>query len=63
MAEVTFRSTELLNYSEAVRLLGVSRQTLYAWIEKGKLHPLAIGRNRFLLRSEIERLKVNARSR
>ena len=58
MAFVTFRTTDLANYSEAVILLGISRQTLYTWIEKEMLHPLAIGRNRFLLRAEIEKLKA-----
>ena len=56
MAEITFDSKELVHYTEAMRLLDVSRPTIYAWIEKGRLRPFAIGRSRFLLRAEVEAL-------
>ncbi len=54
MDEIILR---LVNFSEAAKLLKVSRQTIYDWIKAGKLHPLAIGHLRFLDKGEIERLR------
>jgi len=56
--EVTIRTEDLINYSDAAKTLGVSRVTLYAIIKRGKLHPVAVGRNRFLQKQEVEKLKA-----
>jgi len=56
MAVITFEAQGLVTYAEAVRMLGITRPTLYAWIAKGKLHIFEIGRSRFLYREEIERI-------
>ncbi len=57
MSEVRLQVSNLLNYSESARILGVTRATIYAMIERGELHPIAIADRRYLLREEVERLK------
>jgi len=59
MSEIRLQVSNLLNYSEAARMLQVSRQTVYAMIERGELHPLSIADRHYLLKEEVERL-VNA---
>ena len=56
MVEVRLVINNLINYSDAARLLKISRQTIYALIKRGELHPLAIAERRYLLREEVERL-------
>lgn len=58
MDELTIKTNDLMTFSEGAILLGVSRPTLYNLVEKQKLHPVLIGRNRYLLRTEVERLKL-----
>ena len=48
--------SNLIDYREAARMLGVSRQTIHAMIKRGDLHPFAIAERRYLLRQEVERL-------
>ena len=57
MDELTIKTTDLLTFSEAAQLLGVSRPTLYNLVTRENLHPVLIGKNRYLLRTEIEGLK------
>jgi excisionase family DNA binding protein len=57
MPEIKLQTEDLITFSEAARLLNVTRMTIYAWIERGKLHPLNIARNKFLLKDEIEKLR------
>ena len=46
-----------MNFSEAARILGVTRVTVYAMIRRGELHPLAIADRRYLLKTEVEALR------
>ncbi len=57
MDELTIKTDSLLTFSEGAKILGVSRPTLYNLVGKQALHPVVIGRNRYLLRTEIEQLK------
>lgn len=57
MSEIRLQVNNLLNYSDAARILGVTRVTIYAMIARGELHPLAVADRRYLLREEIERSK------
>jgi len=57
MPEIRLQTNDLINYSEAARTLNITRATLYAWIQKGMLTPLAIADRRYLLRSEVDGLK------
>ena len=58
MSELTINTSDLLTLSEAAEILKVSRPTVYNLIEKYQLHPVLIGRNRYLLRSEVEALDI-----
>jgi excisionase family DNA binding protein len=49
--------TKILNYSEASRILGITRATIYAMIRRGELHPVAIADRRYLNKEEVD--KVN----
>lgn len=57
MSEIRLQVSNLLNYSDAARLLQVTRATIYAMIARGELHPLDVADRRYLLREEVERLK------
>lgn len=56
--EITFKSDDILSISEAVRELGITRITLYRWMEKGKIASVMFGGYRAIPRSEVERLKA-----
>lgn len=56
MNELTIKTNDLITFTEAAKLLKVSRPTVYNMVSKEKLHPVIIGRNRYLLRAEIEGL-------
>ena len=62
MSEVRLQVSNLLNYSEAARILGVTRVTIYAMVQRGELHPLVIADRRYLVKDEVEGLR-NARLR
>jgi len=62
MPEIKLQTEDLINYSEGARILGVTRVTIYAMIERGELHPIAIADRRYLLREEVERLVNEKRS-
>lgn len=57
MSEIRLQVNNLLNYTEAARLLQVTRVTIYAMIARGELHPLEIADRRYLLKEEVERLQ------
>ena len=56
MADLTIKTEDLMTMRNAAKFLGVSRPTLYNRIRQNQLHPVLIGRNRYLLRAEVERL-------
>ena len=58
MSEIRLTVSNLMNYSDATRLLRISRQTIYAMIDRGELKPIEIAERRYLLREEVERLKT-----
>lgn len=60
MPEIKLQTDDLMSFSEAARLLKVTRVTVYAMIERGDLHPFGIADRRYLFREEVERL-VNER--
>ena len=57
MEEITLEVNNLLTFTRAAEMLSVSRPTVYNLVNKNQLHPVVIGRNRYLLRHEVERLK------
>jgi len=50
------QTDDLINFSEAARLLKVTRTTIYAMIQRGELHPFGIADRRYLFKEEIEGL-------
>ena len=48
---------KLLNYSEAAKILGITRQWVYALITTGQLHPVEVADRKFLKRVEVEKVK------
>ena len=59
MAEtITLEIPNLVSYGEAAKILGVSRQTIYNWERAGQVHLVKVGKIRFLLRDEVERVKA-----
>jgi excisionase family DNA binding protein len=56
MTDLTISTNDLVTLSDAAKLLGVSRPTIYNYIEKNHLHPVIIGNNRYLLKAEVEGL-------
>lgn len=55
---------ERLTFSQARRLLSVSKATLHRWIQQGKLVTLDDmgGKQRWFARAEVERLNLDPRS-
>jgi len=63
MKEIKLEVHNLIHYSEAAKILGVSRQTIHTWVKQGKLKLVAIADRRYLLREDVERLaKVRRKS-
>ena len=58
MEQLSIRTDDLVTCSKAAKMLGVSRPTVYNMIGRHQLHPVVIGRNRYLLRAEVEALKA-----
>ena len=56
MPEIKMQTDDLINFSEAARLLKVTRTTIYAMIQRGELHPFGIAGRRYLFKEEIEGL-------
>jgi excisionase family DNA binding protein len=54
MTEIRLQTEDLISYSEAARILKITRATLYAWIQKGLLHPFKIADRRYLHRDQVE---------
>ena len=57
MDELTIKTGDLFTFSESAKILGVSRPTLYNLVVRKDLHPVLIGNNRYLLRTEVEKLR------
>ena len=56
MSDLSIKTNDLVTFTEAAGMLEVSRPTVYNLVVKEKLHPVIIGRNRYLLKSEVEGL-------
>lgn len=57
MDKLTLNTNDLLTFSDAAKILNVSRPTIYNMVMREKLHPILIGRNRYLFRTEVERFR------
>lgn len=57
MAELILKVENLVTFTDAANILNMSRPTVYNLVARYKLHPVTIGRNRYLLREELEFIK------
>jgi len=57
MEEISLKVNNLMNFSQAAEYLGITRQSIHNYVRRGKLHPISIGKSRFLLVEELDRLK------
>jgi len=57
MERIALEVSNLLTLTDAAKMLGVSRPTVYNLIQRHELHPVVIGNNRYLLRNEVKRLR------
>jgi len=46
-----------LTAKEVMNTLNISKQTLYTWIKKGKLHPIRVGRKSYFSPKEVEAIR------
>ena len=62
-SELSDPASELLmNVKEAAKFLGVSRQTVYLWVERKQIpHLRVMGRNIRFLRSDLEPFRASFR--
>lgn len=54
---ITVYTNELLTIPEGGELLGVTRKTIHLWLLEDKITRIKLGRNTYLMRDEIERIK------
>lgn len=57
MPEIKLQTENLLNFSEAARLLNVTRVTIYAMIRRGQLNSILIADRHYLFKEEVEGLR------
>ncbi len=58
---IVFESKDLIGMRDAAQLLKISGMTLHRWCHKGKIQSVKVGSYRAIPKSEIERLKKEAR--
>jgi len=54
---IAYKPDELINLSQAAKLLSVSYPTIFALIERGELESVKIADRQFLLREKVEELR------
>ena len=57
MAKITLESQDLLDFTDAAKYLDVSRPTIYSLIDQERLHPISIGKVRYLYLAELGQVK------
>jgi excisionase family DNA binding protein len=57
MAKITLETKDLMDFSDAAKYLKVSRPTIYALVEQGRLHPISLGKVRYLYVTELGQIK------
>ena len=53
---IMIQTDDLVSVQEAARILGLSRPTVYHWINRKKILSCRLGGTLYVLRSEIERI-------
>jgi excisionase family DNA binding protein len=47
----------LLSIAEAAEFVGVSRVTIYSWLQSGKIKPIQVGAHLCMFKEELEQIK------
>jgi len=55
--QLTAQLTDLITFTDASKILHVSRPTVYNLLKHGTLNATTIGRNRYVSRQEVETLE------
>jgi excisionase family DNA binding protein len=56
MARTKPKTDNLLNFTDAATILGVTRPTVYTMIERGELHPIPVADRQYLDRDAVKKL-------
>jgi excisionase family DNA binding protein len=62
MVKLTISTNDALSIAETCRKIGVSRRTIYRWINSGKLSTLSIAGKTLIPKSEVQRLRKEHRN-
>ena len=57
MEKITLTTKDLVSIPHASKELGVHFTTVYRWLKKGLFHPITIGEQDFITRTDLETLK------
>jgi len=57
LKNVTIETDSLLTITEAAKILGVTRMTIYRWINKGKIRSVSFGTINYIPRQDVEEKK------
>lgn len=57
MTKIILETQDLLDFTDAAKYLEVSRPTIYSLIEAERLHPITLGKVRYLYVAELEQIK------
>lgn len=60
---ILIQTDDLVSVQEAARILGLSRPTVYHWINRKKVLSCRLGGTLYVLRSEIERVQSISRGK
>ena len=54
---VTIETDSLMTIKAAAKLAGVTRVTIYRWIDAGRIMTVSFGNIKYVVRDDIERIK------
>ena len=60
---ILIQTDDLVSVQEAARILGLSKPTVYHWINRKKILSCRLGGTLYVLRSEIERIQSKSRGK
>jgi len=57
MKNVIIETDSLMTIKDAAKLAGVTRMTLYRWIDAGKITTISFGNIKYVVRKDVEAIK------
>lgn len=58
----TVTTDDVLSISQAAKALNITRMTIYRWLHAGKIIAIKLGSERYILKTEIERIVADRRA-